>query len=132
MIIPTFYGKIKEGKLQFDNPTELSMWLSYLNDSEVQVKIEKRKRVRSLNQNSYYWGVVIKILGNHFGYWDDEMHEALKFQFLRVHREGKPDTVKSTAKLSTTEMEEYLEKIRLWASAEFSVFIPEPNENIWE
>lgn len=134
MINPIFYGSIKEGKLTFNNPTELSMWLSFLEGKEVQVKIEKKKKERSLRQNSYYWSVVVKILGKHLGYFDDEMHSALKMQFLRIHRDGKPDTVKSTTKLSTKEFEDYTEQIRIWASEEFQVYIPEPNEGnyIWE
>ena len=93
--------------------------------------IEPKEKNRSLRQNSYYWGVVTKLLSDHFGYTPDETHESLKMEFLKVHNDGKPDTIKSTTNLSTAEMEDYLSRVRIWASAEWQVFIPEPNECEW-
>lgn len=132
-ITPIFYGKIIEGKLKFEDPTTLSMYLSFLNNKEVQVVIERKKKKRSNAENNYYFGVVIEILSKHFGYEKEDMHQALKLLFLKVHPEGKPPYVKSTTELTTVEMEEYLETIRRWSITEYNVLIPEPNENIsWE
>ena len=129
-IKPLFYGTVSKGKLCFNNPAELSRYLSQL-EGEVQVTIESKKKKRSTAENNYYWGVVVELLSEHFGYTPEEMHSALKFEFLYVHRDSKPDTIRSTTDLSTVEMEDYLSKIRIWASAAYSVFIPEPNEVDW-
>lgn len=87
-----------------------------------------RYGVRSRNQNDYYWAVLIDILSNHFGYSPDEMHEALKWEFLRTVEPGKPDRVKSTTELTTIEAEAYYEHIRRWAAAEYDIYIPLPSE----
>jgi hypothetical protein len=85
---------------------------------------------RSLWQNSYYHGVIVRILADHFGYSPEEMHEALKFKFLRIERPGKPTTVRSTADENFTraDAENYYSQIRTWASREFGIYIPLPRE----
>ena len=87
---------------------------------------------RSMNENNYYWAVIVKILGDHFGYTPEEMHEALKFKFLRIENPGKPTTVRSTASedFTTIDAETYYENIRRWAAIEYGVVIPLPNEGI--
>jgi len=90
------------------------------------LQIEKIRNVRSVNQNNYYWGVVIKMLGDEIGYSPEEMHNALQIKFLSTHLDKLP-SVKSTKKLSTKEFEEHLSKIRQWAS-EQGTFLPLPNE----
>ena len=94
------------------------------------INIQSIRHTRSLNQNKYYWGVIIKMLGDEFGYIAEEMHDALRMRFLQVHTNKLP-TIKSTTELSTKEMEEYLSKIRQWAS-EQGIFLPLPNEVILE
>ena len=90
---------------------------------------EKKRGKRSDPQNRYYWGVVIKILGDHLGYARQEMHDALRWQFLRVEHDNGPPSVKSTTELDTMQFEEYLEEVRLWAYHDFQVTIPLPNES---
>lgn len=51
-------------------------------------------------------------MAEHCGYEPEEMHDAL---------------VRSTAKLNTAEMTEYIEQCRRLA-AEMSIYIPDPNE----
>jgi hypothetical protein len=94
------------------------------------VTIEEYKDGRSLNQNAYYWGVVIKLLCEHTGYFDDEMHEALKYKFLpnrpvEIGRETIKVTSSST-KLNTKEFMDYVEKIKAYAASELGVIIPDP------
>lgn len=91
--------------------------------------IKTIRHSRSISQNNYYWGVVIKIVGDELGYLPEEIHDALRIKFLTIHTDKLP-TVKSTVKLSTKEFEEYLEKIRRWASEELSICLPLPNEVI--
>lgn len=125
----TFFGTVESGKLKLANRQELDMYIS-LCSGEIMITISKRKKPRSLPQNNYYWGVIIPILGNHFGYNSNEMHDALKWLFLRQESVGKPMTIKSTTDLSTIDFEDYASNIRKWASEEFQVFLPLPNEDL--
>jgi len=125
---PIFHGKIDSGKIVFDTAVKFNSYLETLDGKRVEVVVRKERSQRSNNQNSYYWGVVLPILGDYFGYEPDEMHEALKLKFLQIGPCDVP-TVKSTTKLNTTEFEEYLERIRRWAATEYSVQIPLPGES---
>ena len=126
-MIPVFTGTVINNNFKPDNLQRLSEYLKTLEGVPCEATVRKRKAQRSNNQNNYYFGVVCKILGDYFGYTEDEMHDALKMKFLR---RGACDleTVRSTTKLNTSEFEEYLEKIRRWAITDYNVNIPLPNE----
>lgn len=128
---PIFQCKVENNDLKLS--PELREYLLNLEGNEVDVTVEKHRNKRSLQQNSYYFGVVIKILSDELGYSRDEMHDVLKGKFLgELKKVGK--TVihysRSTTSLNTQEFEDYLQQIREWASAELNVFIPLPNEVI--
>lgn len=96
----------------------------------------KELRIRSLPENRYYFGVVVKIISDELGYTREEVHEILKQKFLsEVIFLKTKESVKeiriprSTTNLKTVEFEEYLSSIRQWASMELSIYIPTPNEN---
>ncbi len=108
--------------------------LSNLNGRHV-VSIKRFKVKRSVQENRYYWGVIVKILADEFGYFPEEMHDVLKRLFLQYE---KPNQItgeverfaRSTKDLTTEEAEEYYDKIRIWALSEYSILIPLPNENL--
>jgi len=121
-----FSGKIKEGKLILDDIKGFQKYLYSLEGKKIQAIVQKYKTKRSERQNKYYWSVIIKILGDELGYMPEEVHEALKFKFLR--KGGKLETVKSTTSLTTVEFEMFVEKVRIWALTDFQITIPLPNE----
>lgn len=133
-MIPKFYGTVKNGRFKFASQREqdnYSLYLGTLDKCYVELVIKKRKRTRTLNQNRYYWGVIVKLLSNHTGYSDDEMHEALKSLFLSHPMQLASRNIsvnKSTASLSTKEFEDYMDQIRGWAQVELNCYIPLPNE----
>lgn len=131
-IVPIHFGAVDEGgRLRPDKPDKFRSALQALAGKQVQFTIEPRQNDRSMSQNRYYWGVIVKILGDEFGYQPDEMHEILKSKFLRRWSQGKLGVfpyAQSTAKLSTLAFEEYLKKVRIWAASEFQIVIPLPNE----
>lgn len=93
------------------------------------------RKDRSNNQNRYYWGVVVKLLSEHTGFNEDEMHEVLKYKFLTEKKilstkKGWEDVSisTSTTRLTTKQFEEFMTKVRQWASIELDCYIPEPNE----
>jgi len=130
MTTPIFTGIIEKGTLTLDNPQRYLVQLSALNGKKIELILRKRRSQRSLQQNSYYWGVVIEILSKHFGYDPEEMHEALKFHFLKISSDKSPDlvSVKSTTRLSTDEFNEYVNRVVRWAAQEYGVFIPDPRQ----
>ena len=124
-------AKIVGGGLQWheDEGFQFKEYLRKFEGKWVWVTVEKFSKQRSLNQNRYYWGVVVKILADEIGYSKDEMHDALRWEFLNISEDEKAlPTVKSTTELSTIEMETYLEEIREWADTQLDIYIPLPNE----
>jgi hypothetical protein len=72
-------------------------------------------------QNNYYWKVVIgTLIGSNSlgGHTKDEMHRVLKNHFK----------IKSTTKLNVYEFQDYIDRIIRWAAIDFSIVIPEPEE----
>lgn len=94
------------------------------------------RKNRSLNQNSYAFGVVYKLLADHLGYTVDEIHELMKHKFLSrmlsISEYEQYNIPISTTELDTTSMEEYLRNIREWASLKLNCYIPLPNEILQE
>ena len=88
----------------------------------------EKKETRSGKQRRYQWGVVYKIIGDELGYTDEEVHQLMCEQFLSYTKDFK-QFVKSTTKLNTKEMEEYLEQVRKFAAMELSINVPLPNES---
>jgi hypothetical protein len=91
-----------------------------------------KRTIRSVEQNNYYWGVVLKILSEHFGYIGhgekEELHDSLRTMFLVRTTKLGLKVVESTTKLDTELFERYLQAIRDWALAEHQCRIPLPNE----
>lgn len=132
---PVFSAKVEHGKLLMYGRQLFNDYLSTLEGKEVRVVVGKIKKQRTNRGNAYYWGVVIKLIGDEIGLSPEETHEALKLLFLKEHLDVRIGQniepifyVKSTASLSTIEFEEYLENIRMWAASFLNCQIPEPNE----
>lgn len=114
--------------------------VSLAGDKRLVLTLKEQKRRRSLNQNAYYWGVVVhavtQMFREHGNYVDpEETHEFLKLRVGKLARViVTPDgevvkSLGSTAKLSKMEFEVYLEQIRAWA-AQWGCIIPLPNEQV--
>ena len=85
---------------------------------------------RTNPQNRYYFGTVLGLISQEIGHTPDECHEIFKAKFL-PRREIKIGgdihyILGSTKELMTSEFEEYLEKIRRFASINLSLAIPDP------
>lgn len=106
----------------------------------LRLKLSTYKKQRSLNQNNYYFGVLVKriteafrAVGNDMD--EQETHEYLKDEVGKLSRiavlpDGEVVKIKgSTKRLTTMEFENYLEKVRAWA-ASMGIILPLPNEEI--
>jgi hypothetical protein len=125
-MIPIFTAKTDGRTLTFDTPVRLQNYLFNLKGQKLEVIVRKFRSKRSNNQNSYYWYVVLDTLHKHTGHSDYDLHEMMKYKFLKVH--GEMEYVKSTTKLNTAEFEVYLDKIRKWAEDKINCKINLPNE----
>jgi len=127
MITPIFRGKVEKGTLRAD--VRFYAYLSSLEGQEVEIVVRKKRSKRSDQQNRYYWGVVVKMIADHCGYFSDEMHEALKLKFLGASTdEHGLVKIRSTAKLSKDEFIQYLNAVVQFAAMSLGVYIPGPNE----
>lgn len=125
---PRFRAKIIDGKLSLYNRDAFAAYLHSIS-GEYYLYLERPKTKRTLQQNAYYFGVVIVESADAYGYapWDRKyMHDAWKFRFLKV-TDGKFERIKSTTELNTVEMSEYIEKIRA-AALDDGHYIPDPSE----
>lgn len=93
----------------------------------------KRGAKRSLDQNAYWWAVPVKILAEHCGYTDTQMHYALLgecFGFVEGPA-GHPVPVKpSSSELTVDEFKHLVDWVLTWAPTELGVVLPEPGEVI--
>lgn len=89
-------------------------------------------KVRSNNQGRYYFGYIVDEIAYHTGHSPNEIHEILKQMFLvdKIIKINNKDIIitRSTTDLSTVEMEEYLLRVRAWASADLNLFLRIPNK----
>ena len=125
---PIFFANQKNGELQIEQAQEFKSHVHSLGEKRLEVTVKPYKKNRSRNQNKYLWGVVYKIISEHTGEDQDDLHYHFKNKFLETKgKSGKLKSSKSTKKLSTIEFEEYIDKIVRWA-ASWDCQIPSPNE----
>ena len=123
-------GKVEHGALKLDNRREFTMFLCSLEGKAVDVTVEKHKTTRSTQQNAYLNGVVYKLIGDELGYSRDQVHDLMRYKFLKLEDGRTPGmfTIMSTAKLTKDEFSTYIEEIKVWASEFLSIYIPSPDE----
>lgn len=109
---------------------------------KIKIIVELEEKFVSNPQLAYYFGVVVKIIREHFlesgtKRTIDQVDQALRNNFLL---EETPDLltgeVRQTAmrlnaretKVSTKRMMEFFEDIQRWAIEEIDLYIPDPNE----
>jgi len=135
--IPVFEADIVDGKLKMLDHVKqaIARWCrTFKTGAHVEIIIRKHKVKRSNDQNRYYWGVVISILSDHFGYDPEEMHEEMKLMFNPIPSKIDPSRTigGSTTKLSTVEFfsdeDSYVERICRWAATEHGIFVPPPEK----
>lgn len=134
-----FDGQIKSGKLPASVSKAIALALQMFEGRRVKIALSEYKPPRSSKQNRYYWGYVIPVIvqmfrdaGNSIN--GEEVHEYLKSQVgdlteIVTMPDGKRRIItKSSAKLTTAEWEDYIDKIRAWA-ARYGVAVPFPRED---
>jgi hypothetical protein len=126
---PIFQGTVNpEGQLQLKEPYAFKGHLRSLAGKPIEVVVRVKRNRRSLEANAFYWGVVVPLLGEEFGYDKQDMHDVLAMHFLRIENcpvTGAPRR-KHTPDCDTKEFSEYVDAcIRL--GAEHGVIFPAPD-----
>ena len=129
-LTPIFTATVTEaGSLKLDSPLTFQRHVAKFKNKRVEVLVRRVRTQRSNEANRYYWGVVIALLAEEFGYEKQEMHEVLAMKFLRIEDcpiTGSPRR-RRTPDCDTSKFAEYVEDcIRL--GADHGVVIPSSNE----
>lgn len=135
-----FLAKVKDGGLKVSRRSDFVDVLNSFEGKDIVITIDKKKNERSLQQNAYYWGVLIPIVqaalkdaGMKMS--KEETHELLKFKFLQVEKvnESTGEILKflgSSAELTTTGFMEFIADIQQWSAEYLNTQIPSPNEQL--
>ena len=121
-----------QGTLDIKEPEAWRAELRKHSGHEVFLELKRYRKIRSLNQNSFFHGPVLEHLAEWTGMTTQEVKDGLKERFLGVIRvlpNGKEwRTIRGTSELTTTEWEAFMEKVRA-EFAQHGFFIPVPNES---
>ena len=136
----TYNGRVKDGKLHIIHRSNFDHDIELLEGKEVEITIQRKRKKRSLPQNSYYWGVIVKIIRNELYelgsiYTHKQVHGILKEMFLKVDEPIGDDglfisRVKSSKELSTSEFMDYTAQVIRWAAEFLNCVIPDPGQQI--
>ncbi len=108
------------------------------NGKEIEIIVRKKRKRRSLNQNAFYWGVVVTIVkealkesGIIMGI--EQVHELLKLKCNPLETVNQKTgevliSPGSTAILTTSEFMDYLSNIKNWSREFLNIELPEPGE----
>jgi hypothetical protein len=111
-------------------PTQREKAHEFLDDIfnlDKNAKIEKSRKLRSLNQNNYLHGVVFSTFAIEMGWTLAEAKQYFKNKFLQYEKDGQI-FVKETSGLDTLGLEKFAESCRVHASKDHACYIPLPNE----
>jgi len=78
-----------------------------------------RVKQRTVEENAYYWGVVVDSFSRYFREPPEKIHYRIKNHFDLI----------STTILSTIQFEDLMNKLRVFANLKLGLFIGLPNEN---
>lgn len=128
-------GRVTDGKLTV-NQTRLRAALAAMRDGEVVLTIQRKRPSRTVTQNAYYWGVVLKTIADETGQDIESVHEFLKRECNAQHVEMTNKTTGeqfdawiggSTASLNVNDFYDYVERCRVWAATFLGLEIPDPD-----
>ena len=116
--------RVEKQKLDFPYIDNLKKFLGSLSDGRYVLVVKKIRKSRSLPQNSYYWKI-IAIIAEETGNDPDELHDHFKLRYLLS--ETRPQRVRSTTELNTSEMAVYVDKVIQFAAG-LGINILSPDE----
>lgn len=119
---------VENGKLKILHPDRWEAFKRTLKDGRYKLIVKPMKQQRTLDQNSYYWGVVLPTIADETGHDVNELHDIFKQRFLQrktvTFNNKDYEVTGSSTDLSTQEFSEYIERIKA-EMALFEIIIPE-------
>lgn len=136
-----FNGEIKDGKLIIYSRDLLNSDISRTPDQRIIGRLQPIAKKRTIKQNGVlHW--YLQEIADHTGMEMLKIKEALKYKFTSRpllnpdgHENVDEDTgevlsyIPSSADLSTLEMNDLIEKIRIWAKDYLGMDLPLPDED---
>ena len=81
-MIPKFPAVVLQGRIELHDKKSFREYMQKLEGQQVDLTVKKWKDQRSVQQNCYYWAVVVKIISDDTGNDPETVHEFLKAKFL--------------------------------------------------
>ena len=121
------FGTVKNGKLILNNERRFNDNLNIFEGEEIEIRIKVRTNNRSNEQNSLYWKW-INIMSEETGFTKEEMHELIKYKFLKrtsINNNGIEEVkLKSTTTLTVKEFTKLMENILYWSNNTLNINLP--------
>lgn len=144
MIVPKFYGTIKNGRIEHQVPEMFQNYITFNfkegQDVEITVKKKFKKRTsgqpwEETNFNGYYWAVVVRMVADEIGELNQEVvHGYIQVGAGNYTQMRSGDRIpKGTSDMSGADFAEYCMRARMWAGTpgnicDAGIFIPQPHE----
>lgn len=121
------FGTVKNGKLILNNERRFNDNLNIFEGEEIEIRIKVRTNNRSNEQNSLYWKW-INIMSEETGFTKEEMHELIKYKFLKrtsINNNGVEEVkLKSTTTLTVKEFTKLMDDILYWSNNTLNINLP--------
>jgi len=128
---PQFLAEIEEGNVKLYNKIAFRAYIQKYVGKKVYLIVKPVNKIRTLNQNAYYWGGVLAPIADHTGYSPEDLHELFKEMFIGrqevTWRGVKRKIPTTTTTKTTTEFSDYVNKIIVEAG-EMGIVILSPDE----
>ena len=135
-----YNGKVTDKGLHIYNRSAFDQDIKLFHSKEVTIKIERKKKSRSIDQNAFLHGVVIPMAREAFlevgyRYSIDETKTDLKRMFAVYEKVNEQtgelrEYIKATSEMTTTEMMDFIAQVQQWAAEFAGVVIPDPKEQL--
>ena len=121
------FGTIKNGKLILNNERRFNDNLNIFEGEEIEIRIKVRTNNRTTEQNSLYWKW-INIMSEETGFTKEEMHELIKYKFLKrtsINNNGVEEVkLKSTTSLTVKEFTKLMDDVLYWSNNTLNINLP--------
>ena len=121
------FGTVKNGKLILNNERRFNDNLNIFEGEEIEIRIKVRTNNRTTEQNSLYWKW-INIMSEETGFTKEEMHELIKYKFLKrtsINNNGVEEVkLKSTTSLTVKEFTKLMDDVLYWSNNTLNINLP--------
>ena len=121
------FGTIKNVKLILNNERTFNDNLNIFEGEEIEIRIKVRTNNRTIEQNSLYWKW-INIMSEETGFTKEEMHELIKYKFLKrtsINNNGVEEVkLKSTTSLTVKEFTKLMDDVLYWSNNTLNINLP--------